>query len=119
MLAVGKEVVLVTDECNEECVLAAAAASGLCSLYPETFTLESFPGVGTGQGLPSEFDDSDNSRLEKLGETIQLVVAIERAGPSSDGTYRTMRGRDMTPLLGKSVGVGEITNDIHANFLHH
>lgn len=30
---------------------------------------------------------------------MDTVVAIERAGPSPDGTYRTMRGRDMTPIV--------------------
>lgn len=100
ILAVGKEVVIVTDECNEECILAATAASGLFNKYPEALSLESFPGVGTGQGVHGEFDDKDNRRLERLGETVQLVIAIERAGPSADGSYRTMRGRDMTPILG-------------------
>jgi hypothetical protein len=31
--------------------------------------------------------------------SIDTVVAIERAGPSPDGSYRTMRGRDMTPIV--------------------
>ena len=31
--------------------------------------------------------------------SVDTVVAIERTGPSADGTYRTMKGYDMTHLI--------------------
>lgn len=91
-LAMGKNVVVVTDECNEEVMIAAAAGSGLQQKYGEAFSLESFPGA-------IEFGDNDERRLYEIGDSVDLLVAIERAGPCADGSYRTMRGKDMTHLL--------------------
>lgn len=91
-LAIGKQVVIIIDECNEECMLAAAAASGLMQKYGESFSLESFPGG-------NDFVDKDESRLINLSDTIDLLIYIERAGPCHDGSYRTMNKRDMTHIL--------------------
>ena len=51
--------------------------------------LESFPPA-------NKCDDDDIERLSSIAESAQLVIAIERAGRSRDGTYRTMRNLDMT-----------------------
>ena len=89
----GKDVVLLTDECNEEVLIAAAAASGLHKEYGGfRFKLESFPG-----GI--NFDTSDEERLRLIGSCIDLVIAIERTGPCHDGSYRTMRALDMTNMV--------------------
>ena len=89
----GKDVVLLTDECNEEVLIAAAAASGLHKEYGGLrFTLESFPG-----GI--NFDNSDEDRLRAIGNSIDLVIAIERSGPCHDGSYRTMRALDMSNMV--------------------
>ena len=52
-------------------------------------TLESLPPA-------NKCDDNDIERLSAIAESAQLVIAIERAGKSIDGTYRTMRNLDMT-----------------------
>lgn len=135
-LAIGKQVILLTDECNEEVVLAGAAASGLFSYNSLTpppsslplededsdidigliFQLESFPGKAS-------FDDRDNLRLQRLMSSgVDCVIAIERAGPSADGSYLTMRKRDMTHLVAPldaiisqavvSIGIGDGGNEV-------
>lgn len=57
-------------------------------------TLESFPGG-------SDFSREDEERLFDLSQDpdFDLVIAIERAGPSKDGSYRTMKTRDMTSIV--------------------
>lgn len=92
ILAIGKSVVLVTDECNEEVLLAGAAGSQLSQLYGIKFSLESFPGQ-------LSFGTEDDYRLHQLANSVDMVIAIERAGPCHDGSYRTMRKLDMTHLL--------------------
>jgi hypothetical protein len=93
LLSLGtNKVSLLTDECNEEVMLAATAASGLFEKYKGRFNLESFP------GLP-EFDESDQSRLNKIADNTDLLIAIERAGPSNEGTYLTMRAIDMSHIV--------------------
>lgn len=89
LLALGKEVIIVTDECNGEPLLAAVSASGL---YGPKLQLECFAG-GIG------YDDGEAARLKEIGQKVDVVVAIERAGPSSDGKYKTMRGFDMSHLV--------------------
>ncbi|CAM9930762.1 unnamed protein product [Ectocarpus fasciculatus] len=89
LVELGKDVVIATDECNEEPVLAAVAASGL---YGAHLQLECFAG-GIG------YDEGEAARLKSLAESVDMVVAIERAGPCSDGMYKTMRGFDMSYLL--------------------
>lgn len=92
LLACNKQVILITDECNEECILAAAAASTLSEQYRGNFTLQSFPGG-------AQFDEDDTKALYSLADSIDLIISIERTGPCQDGSYRTMRGRDMTHLV--------------------
>ena len=57
LIGAGKSVVIVTDECNSEPILAAAGGAGLA---PEQFRLECFAG-GIG------FDEGESKRLRDLG----------------------------------------------------
>ena len=92
-LALGKAVSILTDECNEDVFLACCAASGLDDYQRAgLLSLASFPGSAS-------FDVSDARRLKEACAAIDLVIAIERAGPAEDGCYYTMRGRDMTALV--------------------
>jgi hypothetical protein len=97
LLALGKDVVVVTDECNED-VLLACAASTMChktdipSIPAGQFSMESFPAA-------TEFNEADERRLQSLTESVDLVIAIERSGPCKDGRYLTMRGYDMSHLV--------------------
>lgn len=98
LVALGKKVHLITDECNEEALLACVAASGIMAMgtdgeggYLPLLELESFPPMPT-------FAAEDHARLLELGRRADLVIAIERAGPSADGRYLTMRGRDMSAI---------------------
>lgn len=88
----SKEVKIIVDECNEEVMLAAACASDLQQEFGENFSLESFPGGAA-------FDESDRQRLESIAQWCDVAVAIERAGPNADFSYKTMRGKTMTHLL--------------------
>lgn len=108
LVALGKKVTLLVDECNEDVMIACAAASGVRN---DRLLLESFP----GRGIPSEsndgtgtegkqpedssFDESDMARLGKLAAKCDAVIAIERAGPSSNGLYKTMGDKDMSSIL--------------------
>ena len=91
LLVMGKKVIVLTDECNEEVLLACGAASSL-SQYGDRFAMESFPPL-------EKFEPKDEQRLDEIGNTIDLVVAIERAGPNANGKYCTMRCRDMTNIV--------------------
>jgi len=84
-LAIGKEVIILTDECNEESMLAATAGSELCEIYGNKLSLESFP-------CTQNFDESDFKRLLSIQNSSDLIIAIERTGPTKDGSYRTMSG---------------------------
>jgi hypothetical protein len=87
----GKKVIVLTDECNEEVLLACGAASALAQ-YGDRFSMESFPPL-------DNFEPKDEARLDEIGNSIDLVVAIERAGPNAEGKYCTMRCRDMTSII--------------------
>ena len=54
--------------------------------------MESFPPSG-------QFDECESRRFEELVGSVGLVIAIERSGPSADGRYLTMRGKDMSHLM--------------------
>ena len=56
LIEFGKEVIILTDECNEEPMLASVAGAGLSN---PLLTLESFPSR-------NDFDDDDFLRLEEL-----------------------------------------------------
>lgn len=97
LLALGKDVVVATDECNEEVLLACAASTAqhrqdIPNIQRGTFSMESFPAT-------TEFGEADERRLQQLAASVDLVIAIERAGPCKDGTYLTMRGYDMSHLV--------------------
>jgi len=93
LLALGKRVIVMTDECNEEVFLACGAASGLhAAMQSEHLRFESFPGGAS-------FQESDSKRLQAIGASLDLLVAIERTGPASDGLYHTMRGYDMSAIV--------------------
>ena len=93
LLALGNNhVSIVTDECNEDVMLAGAAGSGLIQRYGDRFSLHSFPGF-------PEFDEKDELRLNDIADECDLLIAIERAGPTKDGTYLTMRGFDMSAIV--------------------
>lgn len=114
-LAIGKDVIILTDECNEDAVLAAAAGSGLLEIYGTKLSLESFPRM-------ESFDENDERRLISIQNDADLIIAIERTGPARDGTYRTMSGKDMTHLVAplelliissiKSIGIGDGGNEV-------
>eukprot|EP01041_Mallomonas_annulata_P007534 gene7534-15434_t len=88
--AMGKNVVIATDESNEEVVLACAAASGL--KMDDQFRLESFPSR-------NHFSADDNKRLHELAKKMDCILCIERPGPSPDGSYRNSTGLDITHLV--------------------
>lgn len=93
LLMLNKTVIIVTDECNEEVVLSAAACMHLeDESLRSHLHMESFP--------PStQFDECESRRFEELVRSVGLVIAIERSGPSADGRYLTMRGKDMSHLM--------------------
>jgi hypothetical protein len=124
----------MTDECNEDVLIAGVAASGLFDYNKSTSTSDIDTGTDLFTELPlslhsfpggTSFDESDNDRLEALVAGVDCIVAIERAGPSSDGTYRTMRCRDMTHIVAPldraitafgenavSIGIGDGGNEV-------
>jgi len=90
LIVLGKTVTILTDECNEEVMLACVAAAGIRA---DKLAMESFPGRGEG------FDESDLLRLSRIGRRCEAVVAIERAGPNVEGACLTMRTRDMSAIV--------------------
>lgn len=90
LLIAGKNVVLLTDECNEEVVLMCAAATDLTSGQRSRLELQSFPPI---------MEEHDVERFISIRENVNAVIAIERPGPNKDGKYLTMRARDMTHLI--------------------
>lgn len=97
LLRLGKNVTILTDSCNEEVMLSCCASADFSN---ERFTLESFPPLG-------EFDERDYKRLARYSDAegtedcppFDLFIAIERTGPNYEGSYRTMRNRDMSHLI--------------------
>ena len=92
LLILGKKVIVLTDECNEEVLLACSSASNLFEYgaNEENFSLESFPPI---------FSEKDDQRFGEIYSSIDCLISIERAGPNSQQKYLTMRKRDMTPIL--------------------
>jgi hypothetical protein len=84
-LALGNQVVLVTDECNA--VGFSAAATDLAN--NQQFRMESFP---------CELLEADEARLQRLIKDARLIVSCERSGPAKDGACYTMRGINMTEM---------------------
>lgn len=95
-LLLQKRVTLLTDECNEEVLLAAAAGAALPTLQSNIgLALHSFPPM-------QQFTESDETRLFAIASSADIVIAIERTGPNKDGKYLTMTGQDMTHLVAVS-----------------
>eukprot|EP01031_Cornospumella_fuschlensis_P033334 gene33334-40323_t len=90
LLALDKEVTVLTDECNEEVLLACSAATRID--YKSRFSMQSFP-------PEKDFDDKDWVRLYQVADSVDLIIAIERAGRNKDDRYLTMRCKDMTDIV--------------------
>ena len=96
----GKNIKIITDECNEEVILMAVSASGIYEQYNGTnsrneikrITLESFP----NQYI---FDISDAERLKHIADWSDAVIAIERPGPNQYGEYLSMNKTKMCHLI--------------------
>jgi hypothetical protein len=84
----GKTTAIATDDSSAAVLRACISVwSGLASVQ-----LIAFP--------PSAaWTASDSSRFEDAAVTFYHAVAIERAGRSADGSYRTMRGISMDALV--------------------
>jgi len=110
LLLIGKKVTLLTDECNEEVLLACAAASNLYEygLNDENFTLEAFPPV---------FTEKDDQRFGELYQSIDCLISIERAGPNHQKNYLTMRKRDMTHIIAPLEYLGLQTSPDGSSFI--
>jgi D-glutamate cyclase len=134
-LGLGKYVCLLTDEVNEEVMISAVAGSQLQEYLIEhdideddnmgddadlsdtisRLVVESFPPA-------SQFNHEDETRLNELIKDCDIIVAIERPGPSQSGLYYTMRKRDMTPIISPldriitrdrlSIGIGDGGNEV-------
>ena len=95
LLRLGKRVTLLTDEVNQQ--VAEGWIQWLSKqdgVDRNLLQLEVFPG-------PSKWSNDWSSRLARQLERCDHFVAIERAGVSSSGTYKTMRGlvmSDIAPL---------------------
>lgn len=77
LLHLGKEVTVLTDECNEEVLLACAAGANI-QHFGGRLSLQSFP-------AKEDMDDMDWGFLEQVSEKADLLIAIERAGPNKNG----------------------------------
>ena len=101
LVLLGKNVTVVTDECNFDVVNACrnfsdnSEASDALQKEQQILNqidLSSFPPT-------TEWSPKQEARLTDLANTFDHVIAIERAGPSRDGTYRTMRALDMSHIV--------------------
>jgi hypothetical protein len=127
LLLMGKSVTVITDDCNSPVVRACrdftapppavvalkggaavaatedeeevggALGGALLALAEEQRLLNrvqllSFP-PGTSWSAAQE------DRLAEVADSLDHLIAIERTGPASDGTYRTMRCFDMSHLV--------------------
>jgi Domain of unknown function (DUF4392) len=88
-IALGKRVIMLTDECNAEVLMSAVAGAGLAG---SQLSLEAFPPA-------HEWSDADEERLLEVAVAADAVIACERPGAAADGCYYTMRGLDMGQLV--------------------
>ena len=87
LLHMGKRVLILTDECNEDVLLACFAGSGLIQFQEECLlSLESLPATQTKTHIDGDCDYSIR-RIEQIRGITDLIVAIERAGPNEKGKY--------------------------------
>ena len=84
--ALGHNVIVVTETCNEAVFGAAWKELVLPKESCGSVKMETFP---------SSFSDADEKRFVALAESCQLLIACERAGPGKDGICYTMKGIDM------------------------
>lgn len=77
LLHLGKEVSILTDECNEEVLLACVAGANM-NQFGGKLSLQSFP-------ARDDMDDMDWGFLEQVAEKVDLIIAIERPGPNIEG----------------------------------
>lgn len=125
--ALGHNVIVVTESCNEAVFTAA---------WKELVLPENCGPIGL-EIFPSTFSDLEENRFQQLAETCQLLISCERAGPAKDGICYTMRGIDMNAkgligplhrLVGESnapfiaigdggneLGMGKVINNIINN----
>ena len=89
LLALGKHVVFPI-EASMAAAMRRCAEDALDEGHEGRWRVEEFP---TGDAWGHARDD--DARAAALLEEVDAVVAIERAGPSGDGTCRTMAGRVM------------------------
>jgi hypothetical protein len=93
LVLIGKNVKIITDECNENVILLAVASSDIIKNFGYSrLTLESYPSI-------DNFDVSDCQRLKNVSDWADAVIAIERPGPNKVGDYLTMSGRSMKHLI--------------------
>lgn len=117
LCALGGETLVVTDGHAAQ-VMAALIGVSPCSLSSvldgETATVVDFPRVGA-----EESASLCHALLDAWRPTC--VVAVERCGATADGSYRTMRGEDITSVTARldslfgsivSIGVGDGGNEI-------
>mmetsp|Transcript_30206 Transcript_30206/g.46211 ORF Transcript_30206/g.46211 Transcript_30206/m.46211 type:complete len:333 (-) Transcript_30206:1662-2660(-) len=104
-LALGMNVALVTDDCNE--IVFRAAGDKLSELRFEIFP----PDTDSSKAAETE------SRMGMLVENkCNLIISCERAGPSKDGACRTMRGINMNAKgliapIHRIIGIAREWND--------
>mmetsp|Transcript_18496 Transcript_18496/g.45823 ORF Transcript_18496/g.45823 Transcript_18496/m.45823 type:complete len:351 (+) Transcript_18496:3-1055(+) len=128
MAALGHEVIVVTDTCNEAVFAAALENLALPSENCGSVVLQAYP--------PS-LSEEEEKKFSKLANDCNLLVACERAGPSKDGVCYTMRAIDMNekgliaplhrlvkesnaPFIGigdggNELGMGKVLDQIAAN----
>lgn len=126
-LALGKQVAILTDECNEKVVAAAVNAYNMHLLRSkESYMGESSTEDGTiiFRSYPPgpRFTPSDKRILDEFIENYDTIIAIERPGPSQSGKYLTMRKRDMSAIVSPldqiitfdkiSIGIGDGGNEV-------
>ena len=93
--ALGHNVIVVTDTCNEAVYQAALENLSLPNLSEDATDDESKQTPISLQVFPSTLHDDDEQRLQQLIKACDLVVSCERAGPGKDGICYTMRGINM------------------------
>lgn len=81
LLAIGKRVVIITDDCHADVIRACISVSEL----DQSIDFFSFPPV-------SSFTVEHNEKLHLIAKMSDIVLAIQRPGPGSDGICRTMHG---------------------------
>ena len=113
----GVPVRLVTDSLCLNAVKVSALAAGLSPHTPfDVVPIEAKD--GNDVSIATILDQWKN-----VASPVSHVIAIERAGPSSDGTVRNIHGNDITPYTAPlhqlfdldniiSIGIGDLGNEL-------